>query len=111
MGSQDSIAVDGYIDLYNIDGFDLPGEDWVCKHLYSAQVSKVSEGREFNGCPAVGDVDGDGELELVVANMRGYTYILDMNAAVPEETNMFGWTQFMGNRWHTGVPGFVPPDE
>ncbi len=111
MGSLDSLAVDGYVDLYNIDGFDLPGEDWVCKHLYSAQVSKVSEGREFNGCPAVGDVDGDGELELVVANMRGYTYILDMNAAVPEETNMFGWTQFMGNRWHTGVPGFVPPDE
>jgi hypothetical protein len=59
---------------------------------------------------AAGDVDGDYEWEMVASNMRGYTYIIDMNAPIPEDISMRGWLQFMGNRWHNGIPEFIPPD-
>ncbi|HEX9746626.1 MAG TPA: FG-GAP-like repeat-containing protein [bacterium] len=94
---------DGFCDLVLLDGEDLPG-DWMGKQLFKMQVSTGTK-LEINGTPAVGDVDGDGELEMIVCNMRGFTFIHDLHAPVPES---YMWAQHQGNRWHTGTPDFVP---
>jgi outer membrane protein assembly factor BamB len=105
---------DGFLDLYNlsglskVDGSTLPG-DFEGLNLFSLQLSGSSN-PEINGPPAVGDVNGDGALELVACNMRGYTYAVDLHAPVPEEPELLIWPQFQGNRWHNGVPNFELPD-
>ncbi len=98
---------DGYCDLICIADLDLPGEEW--RALRFMQVSSGTK-KEINGTPAVGDVDNDGEWELVAANNRGWVYVLDLHAPVPEDISLRGWTQHAGNRWHTGTPEFEPPD-
>jgi hypothetical protein len=99
---------DGFCDIVNAGDLDYPAvEEW--RVLFSPQVSSGSK-PEIYGTPAVGDVDNDGEWELIAANMRGYVYILDMHAPVPEDITLRGWTQHGGNRWHTGTPEFEPPD-
>jgi outer membrane protein assembly factor BamB len=105
---------DGFVDLYNlsgankVDGSVLPG-DFEGLVLFSLQVSGSSN-PEIDGPPAVGDVNGDGKLELVLCNMRGYTYAVDLYAPVPVDPELFMWPQFQGNRWHNGVPNFELPD-
>jgi hypothetical protein len=107
-------VVDGFVDLYLVNGFDLPGPSplgsWAGEHLFSMQVSNTMDKKELMNSIAAGDVDGDYEWEMVASNMRGYTYIIDMNAPIPEDISMRGWLQFMGNRWHNGIPEFIPPD-
>lgn len=98
---------DGFVDLINIGDLDYPG-DFGGKILFSAMVSTGSQKQIF-GVPAVADVDGDGELELIACNLRGYTYVLDLNAAVSEDILYRAWMQHSGNRWHTGQPYFEPP--
>jgi outer membrane protein assembly factor BamB len=100
---------DGFVDFVNIGDFDLPG-DFTGRNLFSLQGS-TSQEPEIFATPAVDDVDGDGELELVLCNMRGYTYVIDLHAPVPTDPALRGWMQHQGNRWHTGVPEFTPPDE
>jgi len=101
---------DGFVDLVNLGDMDLPG-DFAGRNLFSMMVSTGVDlnKREIYGTPAMGDVDGDGEWELIACNMRGYTYVLDMHAPVPEDITLRPWTQHSGNRWHTGVPEFDPP--
>ncbi len=110
MGSIQFPDIDGFVDLYSIAYDGLPTE-WLGRHIYRMQVSLTADKKEFIGPIAMGDVDGDGEWELVCANMRGYTYIWDMGAPMPEDISLRGWCQFMGNRWHNGIPEFIPPDE
>lgn len=98
---------DGCIDLYNLATFELPGQ-WAGRHMYKLHTA-TSNNPWISGTPAVADVNDDGRLDLIACDMRGYTYILDLNLSVPAEG--FAWNQHHGNRWHTGVPGFVPPDE
>jgi len=103
--------LDGYVDLVNIGDIDYPyPEDggWGGVNLEELQISSGNK-QEIYGTPAMGDVDGDGEWELVVCNMRGFTYITDMFAPIPDDIEMRGWTQHAGNRWNTGTPEFVPP--
>jgi outer membrane protein assembly factor BamB len=100
---------DGYCDMVNIGDLDLPG-GFAGKCLAKMQVSSGTS-MEIYGPPAVEDVNGDGLWELIACSMRGFTYVLDMHAPVPADIHQRGWTQHMGNRWHTGVPEFVPPDE
>jgi len=98
---------DGYVDVVNVADLDYPGE-FGGRHLSSWQVS-VGTKLEIYGTPATGDVNGDGKWNLVVCNMRGYVYIVDLNAPVPDDVNMRLWPQHSGDRWNTGVPGFEPP--
>jgi outer membrane protein assembly factor BamB len=101
-------AIDnGFLAMFNIGDFDLPGKQYGL-FLSKAQVS-VGPKLEITGPPAVGDVNGDGRLDLVVANQRGYVFILDLNAPVPDESLM-PWSQNHGNRWHNGIPCFTLPD-
>ncbi|GAB4443062.1 MAG: pyrrolo-quinoline quinone [Chloroflexi bacterium OHK40] len=64
----------------------------------------------FSGQPAVGDIDGDGNLELAFAAARGnnpgvlHTFDLSVSAA----PSALPWAQFHGNGHHTGL--YAPPD-
>jgi len=106
---------DGFCDLVNLSnlskvpGLVLPGP-FEGMNLFKMQVSTGTK-QEIYATPAIEDVDGDGEWELIVCNMRGYTYILDMHAPVPSDPALRPWTMHQGNRWNTGVPMFTPPDE
>lgn len=98
---------DGFVDLINVGDLNYPG-DFGGKSLFSAMAS-TGPNNTIYGDPAVGDVDGDNQLELVVANLRGFVFVLDMYVAVPGDVQLRGWTQHSGNRWHTGTPFFEPP--
>jgi hypothetical protein len=64
----------------------------------------------FTGQPAVADIDGDGNLELVYASARGLDpgvlHKIDLSVAAP--ASALPWAQFHGNGFHTGL--FAPPD-
>ena len=98
----------GFVPLFNVADFDLPGKQYGMQ-LANLQVS-VGPKLEINGPVVVGDVDDDGELELVVTNQRGYIFVLDLNVPIPDDPNLSTWFQNHGNRWHNGVPNFVCPD-
>ncbi|MCX6644922.1 MAG: PQQ-binding-like beta-propeller repeat protein, partial [bacterium] len=98
---------DGYVDLINVGDLDYPG-DFGGKSLFCAMAS-IGPSNQIFGSPAVGDVNGDGKYELVVANLRGYVFVLDLHADVPDDILLRGWLQQSGNRWHTGTPFFEPP--
>jgi len=98
---------DGFVDLVNVADLDYPG-NFGGKILFNMQVSSGSKAEIFAD-PATGDVNGDGNWDLVCCNMRGFVYIIDMNARVPDDVNLRLWPQHSGNRWNTGIPGYEPP--
>jgi hypothetical protein len=103
--------MNGYCDLVNAADLTHPSPyegGWGGWLLLSMQIS-ASTKKELYATPAMGDTDGDGEWELVCCDMRGYTYIVDMHAPLPDDISMRAWTQHQGNRWNTGTPGFEPP--
>ncbi|MFH1676205.1 MAG: PQQ-binding-like beta-propeller repeat protein, partial [bacterium] len=97
----------GFIDLVNVADEGLPGE-WGGKSLFQMQIS-AGKKAEITAPPAVGDVDNDGELELIACTMRGRTHVLDLHAPVPTDPEQIPWPQHMGSRWHNGIPCFIPP--
>jgi len=64
----------------------------------------------FSGQPAVGDIDNDGDLELVYASSRarnpGVIHKYDLSVSAP--LSALPWAQFHGNGFHTGH--YAPPD-
>ena len=98
----------GMILIYNAGDFDLPGkQEGLPLWIYQIQDGESSE---ITGSPAVGDVDGDGSWELVFADRRGRAYVVELWSPAPTEPLLTPWLQKHGNRWHTGVPNFIPPD-
>ncbi len=101
----------GFADLLNAGDLNHPSPylgGWGGWLLFSMQISGADK-KELYATPAMGDVDNDGEWELIACDMRGNTYKIDMNAPVPTDIEMRGWTQHQGNCWNTGTPYFEPP--
>ncbi len=59
--------------------------------------------------PAIGDIDKDGNVEVVLATDKGnegYIYILDLKARYDSST--MDWPMYQHDPWHSGQYGFVP---
>ncbi len=61
----------------------------------------IAVGSYLTGCPAVGEIDGDGHLEIVLVDAGSPTaYCLDLGAgSFPAE---MPWRQFQHDSWHSG---------
>ena len=66
---------------------------------------------KIGGCgpngPEVGDIDGDGDLELAFVGMTAQVSIWDLPVAYHEPTT--GWGALFHDDWNTNQYGFVPP--
>ncbi len=66
---------------------------------------------KLGGCgpngPEVGDIDGDGDLELAFVGMTAQVSIWDLPVAYHEPTT--GWGALFHDDWNTNQYGFVPP--
>lgn len=64
----------------------------------------------FSGQPAIGNIDGDPNLELVFAAARGFNpgviHKFDLGVAASDQA--LPWAQFHANNRHTGL--FAPPE-
>ena len=59
--------------------------------------------------PAVGDIDGDGDIEIGVTGAFGRVAIWDLDA--PWDRNSAAWPTYLHDNWNTSQHGFRVPDE
>jgi hypothetical protein len=57
-------------------------------------------GTGITATPAVGDIDGDGLLDIIVASQNGYLEAVSTGAAYERDANP--WPMWGGDAWHTG---------
>ncbi len=88
-GTPDVIVGDKYGKIYAVDGAD--GKTlWI---FYAGDC--------IDSPPVVGDLDNDGDLEIVFTCFDNYTYALDVPGATFPRNRVY-WGVFMGNPHHTG---------
>ena len=89
-------------------------------HAFDAQGLQPEGWPKFTGqwiiaTPTVGDIDGDGLLEVVVGTRSGFLYVWRTPGASPEEGGLVEWAGFHNDPANTGVyrgsadPGFSSP--
>ena len=69
-------AMDAFVYVFHHDGSDVAGWPLELRHEYEFDGSVVSNGARIISSPAIGDVDGDGQLEIAIGTnqKQGGTY-------------------------------------
>jgi hypothetical protein len=65
-------------------------------------------GSKVRSSPALGDIDGDGDIEVVVGSLDGKVYVWDC-FGIYDSNNNIKWEMFHHDVNHTGLYGYVPP--
>ncbi len=98
-------GMDGQVHALNGSGESLPGFPLELRHTYETSAGPQDRGERIISSPAVGDIDGDGRLEIAIGTNQkttgtyGLVYVIEHDGTIAE-----GWPYGLFGAYTNALP-------